>query len=280
LAQELDKKTRIIHKYAWGFKEYENEKIRLLNDKKLKELGYKFETFSGSDSVSPNSTLKRLVQDIKDKDSLSLLIDVSAMSRTWYGAIIQALAQIQNDCAIRSIFAYCPACWKEERSTFPPNEILAPLPGYSSHELPNKPTALVIGLGQEEGRALGLKEHLDPELCICFYTKPSIDDRYAESVFTINQDLLENMDQNCIYSYNIFDTFGTYRIMESVCNGLMKNYRVVMASLGPKIFGIYCLLLATTNPAISVWRVSPASKQKPVDQKPAKNNIFFTVDWK
>jgi hypothetical protein len=280
LAQDLAKhKVNIANKYAWGFKEYSQEKIRLKNDLAVKELGYKQEIFPGNNSLLPNIRIKELLMDGNRKKQLIYIVDVSSMSRTWYGAIIQALSQLSYDGPIRTIFAYTPAVCRGEVSPFPPNEVLAPLPGYSSHALPNKPTALIIGLGQESGRALGLKEHLDPEAVLCFYTDPSTDCNYINKVLDANQDLLERLDQNYIYKYNVMDTFGTYKTLESICNGLMRDFRVVMASLGPKIFGIYCLLLATQKQNLSVWRVSPASSQKPVDQKPSQDRIYFAVDW-
>jgi hypothetical protein len=279
LAKFLSRKENILQKMVWGFKEYHSEKSRLKNDEIFKSLSYHFTTFSGSDSVLPYSIVKTLLGEQDGKERLTFLIDVSAMSRTWYGAIIRALAEVKYDIPIRTIFAYTPAIWKNEKYEYPPIEVLAPLPGYSSHALPNKPTALIIGLGQEDGRALGLKEHLDPQKYVCFYTSPGIDQHYEDEVIAANSDLLEKLDLNCRYAYNIYDTFGSYKMLESVCNGLIRDYRIVLASMGPKIFGIYCFLLATAKPEISVWRVSSATSQKPIDQKPSKERILFRVDW-
>jgi len=280
LATSLEKnKIRILSKFAWGFKEYNQEKVRLKNDSDLKKLGYEITPFSGSDSETPYKIIRELLLSYSEEQKVTFLFDISSMSRTWYAAIIQALAHFEFSVRVRTIFAYIPAVWKQNSSSFPPNEILAPLPGYSSHALPNKPTALVIGLGSESQRSIGLKEHLDPQLLICFFTNPGIDQNYENSVLSANQDLLENMSENNIYAYNIYDTFGTYITLESVINGLTKDYRVVLASLGPKIFGIYCLLISIANPSISVWRVSPATRQEPIDEKPTKKGIFFAIDW-
>lgn len=280
-AEKIDKlKVKVAHKYVWAFTENSTEKMRLKNDEKFKKLGFKPTIISGSDSQKPNKIIKKMLSEIKTNNQVTLLIDISSMTRTWYGAIIEALAQVESPIPLRTIFAYVPAVWKPVNKEYPSNEILGPVSGYSSHELPNKPTALIIGLGQEEGRALGLREHLDPEALVCFYANPSIDKRYEELVFEENKDLLDNLNSDYIYAYNIFDTFGTYKTLESVCNGLIRDYSIVLASLGPKIFGIYCFLLATMQPTISVWRVSPATKQEPIDHKPVKQYISFIVDWK
>jgi hypothetical protein len=86
-------------------------------------------------------------------------------------------------------------------------------------------------------------------------------------------------NQEQIYAYDLFDTFATYKILESVCQGLLRNYRVVLASLGPKLFGLYCFLLHTNLREVSVWRVSPGTRERPVDKKPKRQQIILEVDW-
>jgi len=82
-----------------------------------------------------------------------------------------------------------------------------------------------------------------------------------------------------LFTYDLFDTFGTYAKLESICHGLSRNYCVVLASLGPKIFALYCFLLQLNIEDISVWRVSPATRQLPVDRKPSRASIFCVIEW-
>jgi hypothetical protein len=46
---------------------------------------------------------------------------------------------------------------------------------------------------------------------------------------------------------------------------LRDSYRVVLASLGPKLYGLLCFLLATRFNDISVWRVSAGVFGQPRD---------------
>ena len=266
-------------KCAWGFEEYADNPVREKNDTLLKRMGYKISVISGSDGESPEKWVSYLLTQNSDKP-LSLAIDISSMTRTWYGGIVKALSRVKHPYPVRSVFVYTPAVWSENKEPTPPNEVVGAVPGYASHALPDKPAALVIGLGKDYDRALGLNDYLDPHTTVCFYPSPGADPRYEPAVLDANADLLKSISDEYRYAYDLYDPFGSYKTLESVCQGLLRDYRVVLASLGPKIFGLYCFFIHVNYPEVSVWRVSPAARQKPVDHKPEKERIFLDVCWK
>jgi hypothetical protein len=278
IAKALTRVSNNAKKIAFGFAEYRTAPTRIQNDRVLKKLGFQIEIKSAGDGFSSDMWVYELLENCKDKDNISILIDISAMSRTWYGGIIKALRHCQLKNKIQATFAYTPTRINTPKPS-PPNEIVGPVFGYSALSRPNLPTALILGLGNDPGRALGLNDFLDPQVTICFYPKPGIDTRYEKMVSDANTDLFEIIDDQYIMYYDIFDVFGTFKKIESVCQGLIRNYRVVLASLGPKIFSLYCFLLNTDYPEISVWRVSPAMRQLPVDLKPSTSRIFVKTTW-
>jgi hypothetical protein len=266
-----------VSKYAWGFKEYQDDPVRMKNDASLERMGYGMSIISSSDSDLPEKTLSDII--LESSRPLSLVVDISSMTRTWYGGIIKALSRAKHNFPIDIIFAYTPAVWSKNVEPIPPNEVVGPVSGYSSHVLPNKPTALIIGLGREDERAIGLIEYLDPKTTVCFYASPGSDVRYEDEVVGANDILFPPISPEKNYPYDLFDTFGTYKMLESVCQGLVRDYRVVLVSLGPKIFGLLCFMINISLPEISVWRVSPATRQTPIDHKPEKKKILLDVQW-
>jgi hypothetical protein len=202
------------------------------------------------------------------------------MTRTWYGSIIHTLWTETKFDIINANFIYVPAVYpKKNNPEYPPNEIVAPVNGFSSLNFSDKPIALIIGLGIDKGRAIGLKESLDPDLTITFYTNPCSDRRYLVKMMKSNEDFLELIPNECRFEYPINDSITTYNILESVCSGLFKNYNIVLTSLGPKIFGLCCFLLSSRFPQISVWRISAGSSSNVIDHKPSKMHVLLETTW-
>lgn len=261
---------------AWGFMQHQDNKIRRQNDKTLEKLGYHISVISGNDGESTESWIHSLLTK-NVAEPLTFIVDISSMTRNWYGGIVKAVANSRRQGGLRILFAYTPAQWIDIQEP-PPNEVLGPVAGFASHSLPNLPTALIMGLGKDQDRAIGLSDILDSEITIGFIPSRG-DKKYDAVVFKANEDLLNSLSDEALYRYNIFDTFGTFKMLESVCQGLSRSCRVVLASLGPKLFGLYCFLIAANNDEVSVWRVSAATRQEPYDLKPDSQRIVFDTEW-
>src|SRR4029450_13259183 len=90
-------------------------------------------------------------------------------------------------------------------SEYPANRVVAPVAGFAGNTLPDRPTALILGLGYEKDRAIGLKDHLDPQLTILFYADPANDPRYVPQVLTVNGDLVREVGEDCLFTYPFSD---------------------------------------------------------------------------
>ena len=264
-------------KIAWAFVEQASSEVRVQNDDVLTRLGYDLVLLSEGSS---EDAARFFCQALTNGGSRRrVLIDISSMTRAWYGGMVKALSQLQYPEPITTRFAYTPAEYMPPPPQYPPNEVLRPIPGFSSLSLPDKPTALILGLGHDPERALGLKDHLDPQMTLLFRADPGIDPRYGESVLTANRDLIDMVGRDHLFSYPLGDCVTTYKIVESACRGLLRDWRLVICSLGPKLFGLVSFLLATYYEEISIWRVSACAKHQPFDHKPGGAPIVFEIGW-
>lgn len=265
---------------AFGFKEKKEEGARISNDQKFKNNGFELIEMPNKASDEIVEMLERLLNEL-NLDCCRVLIDISSMTRSWYGGIIRALRKESTFSKIIADFIYTPAVYnKIDVDDYPPNEIVASVKGFSSLCFPDKPTALVLGIGWDKQRAIGLFEELDPKIAIVFHTFPGSDKRFAKDSLKANKELLYLLPKNNIYGYPMNDTITTYNILESVTSGLIEEYNVVLASLGPKIFGLCCFLLSTKYPEMSVWRVGAGSKGPVVDHKPSRKKVILETEWR
>ncbi len=265
-------------KHAWAFVEHAETETRKANDRLLKSLDYRSTSLKES---ALNAASSLFIEDIGQLQSkpLRVLIDISSMTRAWYGGIVRALIRLQHSNTIVTRFVYVPAEYSDPPPSYPPNEVLAPVAGFTSLSLPDKPTALIIGLGYDPDRALGLNDHLDPEMTLLFHADPGSDPRYAQKVVEVNKDLIEIVRPDRLFSYPLHDSVAIYKLLESASRGLLRDWRLVLCSLGPKPFGLMCFLLAAYYEQISIWRVSAGAREAPIDRKPKANPILLDVEW-
>lgn len=136
------------------------------------------------------------------------------------------------------------------------NVVVGPIPGFTSVMPPNAPTALIIGLGCESGRASSLLEYIDPAVIYLCYSDPVKESRYLDDIFTANHEVLTETPAEKIFRYPISDFFATSLLLSSLIGPLKENHRTIIAPLGPKPFSLACLIQAVVNPEIDVWRIS------------------------
>jgi len=82
---------------------------------------------------------------------------------------------------------------------------------------------LVIGLGYERERALGLFEYVDPAVSFAFYTDPAPDQRYRDVVLANNSALLKRIPKELIYRHPPADLQRTGNFLLSLYAGLRDD---------------------------------------------------------
>lgn len=252
------------NKVAICFEEWPRALARPRNDKIFAKLGFEKHVCSGGDPRPIENVVERAVRQA-NLHSKAIGFDVSSMTRAWHGGVIRELRTIEVEEELDSFFTYVPAEFTPPSNRIPPNEIVAPVDGFASLAVPDLPIAAIIGLGYEPERALGLQQFLDPQLTLLMIPRKGESDPYYSELKHNNRGLLNRTEAKWIFEYDLTEPASTFSTLASVISGLRESYRIVLVSLGPKIFGILSFLLATRFQDVSVWRVSAGSHGKPRD---------------
>jgi len=249
---------------------------RRQNDRDFRRLGFELIKSAGSSSKPITAEIIAAFRSVR-RDDVTVLVDYSSMTKIWYAAILRLFAAI--DAAVRQLnvyFAYSPS--KFSRPTQPaPNQYMGPVPGFYNLDLPDRKTALVIGLGYEAERALGLVDYVEPAETFAFYTDPAPDRNFPKTVRRNNAQLLRRLGSSRTFKYPAEDLQTTATILLSLALGLAKDFRVILAPLGPKPFALLCFLLASRYEEFDVWRVSSGEQGRALDRPPGGKLIVARV---
>lgn len=207
---------------------------------------------------------KTLRDTYPDRDHFSgakILVDVSSMSRTVVSAIVSRLLDSEYFDGAEIAFVYAVANFTEPSSfdfDFLNFEPIGEFSGWTS--APEKPVAMVLGLGYEADHALGAVEYLDPSATFCFFPKGS-DGRFADAVEKANEPLLSQLKPSRVVRYPVSDPLHTFSLLSSILQSMLANARFVLVPMGPKIFVALCLVCQRVfGEEVSVWRASGHSQ--------------------
>ncbi|MGJ8643690.1 MAG: hypothetical protein ACSHX9_09805 [Luteolibacter sp.] len=254
------------------------------NDESFKSLGF--------DLVQGDGNRQEIVRDVLSETLASrsantalfrVLVDYSSMTKTWYAAVLNWVREIDNsELTIEVYFFYSCSNYSAPRAAAP-NSYAGAIKGFSSLRSPRCPTALIVGLGYQTERAVGLVEYLEPDETHLFYTDPASDKRFVKAVTKNNSALIENLGEGRVFNYPYSNLRTTSLLLASLALGLARTHRLILAPLGPKPFSLLCLLLAYEHPdSIDVWRVGSGSQGQPYPRRPSGEliickTVFFGI---
>jgi len=244
----------VKNKVVFGFKDHSDNPVRKINDNIFNDLGFITEHFMGNNWEGIQTFLILFFNNLRENEEISILVDYSSMTRLWYATILKYITAYCDYKGILNLyFSYTKAKYSPPSETevnFTVN--FDPLPGYNKLSIPDKPTALIIGLGYEKSRATGLIEYFDAQEVFLFYSDNVL---YHEKIKEANKKLLETYSDS-IFVFPLNDIASTKTILENLCNRLSSDFRVVITPCGPKPFTLITFLLAIENLNIDTWRVS------------------------
>lgn len=251
---------------ALGFDNFRTNGYRNTSDNFYNKRKYDFFISEADSGTNIIKILGEIFENIQDE--VNLLVDYSSMSRIWYSTIISYLKLHEYKSKISVYFIY-----SYSNFSYPSNEIkrnihIGPIDNYSSLSIPDKPTALIIGLGHEKERAFGLTEYLDAETYL-FYNDSFRNQKYYNSVINANKRLLQETKEENKFEYSVYDLEGTESLLFSLCKSLIDDYRIILAPTGPKPFTLICLLMSLRIPNLDVWRISAGNERVPVNSTPS-----------
>ena len=243
------------------------------NDEIFHRAGAEIVSMQGDSCQSVREQLKRRIEAVEG-DEVRVFIDYTSMTRSWYAGAIEALGSVQEKKRVECVFSYSPARFTSPLAATP-NSVVGPLPGFCGLDVPDKPSALIIGLGYERDRALGLFQYVDPAVSFVFYTDPVLDPKFLDAVKASNATLLNVLPKENIYTHPLSDLQRTGDLLLSLCSALRDDYRIILAPLGVKPFSLICLLLAARFRDLDVWRVSPGTKSPPQEREPLNSLLML-----
>jgi hypothetical protein len=196
-------------------------------------------------SANARSVVRECLSSMK-KSRASVVVDISSLNRR---LIAELLLEI---CASRDLIesfqiVYTPQQYVEPEAGFSkigPMQAMAPeLTAFDSD--PDKPIALMLGLGFEYGLGLGLIDLVEPERTVCFKAT-GFDQRYEDAVKRANFDFQFLTANLLVRSYTLIDPLAAYSELNNVAYGLLSSHRIEIVPLGPKLFTAFAILLSLT----------------------------------
>lgn len=187
--------------------------------------------------------------------SISVSVDYTVMSQLWYSSILVFLNNLNIKKKIDLYFSYTQSKFYKPSNSNNCNYKFQPLKGYSNISIPNKPTALILGVGFENRRAFSLKEYLDAEEVYVFITDKLSAPQFNKEVYIQNRDIIAQMNDDHILEYPVLDILYTRKILYDLCKNLSNDFRVLIAPCGPKTFSLVSAIVAMQIPNIDVWSI-------------------------
>ena len=269
----------ITNRIGLCFAEWPDQLSRLDNERILRERGFKLDTVGSNDPDRVAEIVRNTIEGSPKNESIA--IDVSSMTRAWHGSIVRTLKSLTFPGTLETFFAYVPAKFSAPPRHTPSYEVVAPVSGFASLSPPDLPVAAVIGLGYERERALGLQQLLDPKRTILLIPRfRSRDDKYYPQVLHSNRDIRMRTPRELQFEYWLDEPTSTFGLLSTLVSGLLPSYRVVLASIGPKMLGILFFLLTTKFPQVSVWRASSGIHGKPRQSVgDLEHPVVLSVAW-
>lgn len=205
-------------------------------------------------------------------------IDISSMTRKRLATIVELCCSGLMKSGASIDFLYSLGAYSPPPTEIAPNTHFGPISpffaGWTTD--PNKPPVAIVGLGYEEGKALGATEYLQADEAWAFIPQSPIE-TYLSAVKEANSTLLSFLPSRQQINYRPDDPIGCYSLLESLLHGVAPFGRPIILPFGPKIFTLMALLACTKYSEASVWRVSAQENEIPSDRLPSECVIGVRV---
>jgi hypothetical protein len=211
-------------------------------------------------------------------EPIHCLLDITVMSRSRLATIIVFLIENLHKNSTVTI-CYELAEYTEPSGDLSPIRYVGPIADSLSGTIGdiNLPSSIVIGLGYEIGKGIGISNNLDTEKTFLFIPRGK-DTRFENKVISNNKLLIDDTPKNHIFYYDISNPFKTYVDLRETMLAIMDITRPVIVPLGPKIFSALCVIFSKEMDCeVPVWRVSSEHHETPVDRKSSGNRFYLSL---
>jgi hypothetical protein len=178
--------------------------------------------------------------------TLSVMIDISVMSRLMLADMCILLRRLTESAPISLLTAYVPSDYTkpgEPHVLSVARPVRPEFAGWSSR--PDLPLAAIIGLGYEEGLALGAMEYLNPSKVWAF-VPVSDEPRFLSDVLKANEIVQKQFDSAFI-QYALQKPIRLRSKLDELIRGVTGRFRIVIVPFGPKLFSWISMIVASTE---------------------------------
>lgn len=260
-------------KHVFGYNSYRDEFSYPKNKKIFEENNC---SIHEGDDNSTIENFKQIIDGITDR--VDVFVDITVMSRHRLATLILMLLRGLSQ-GSRIMISYTPSKYiKPVQGTSPirmVGDITMDLGNYLGDL--SLPTSLILGLGYEKDKALGVCNYLDVHNTFLFIPV-SDEDKFEHSVRINNSILIQSLQTEKIFTYKVESPYTTYLDLKSLLLSLIDNSRPLLVPLGPKILSAVSVIIGhELHPRVPVWRVSSEHHETPKDRPSSGKTINFTV---
>lgn len=260
---------------ALGY-EYHLDKLSYPANRKELEEG-QVKIFEGADEFVFGDFVN-YCDSIFDDEPKSVLLDITVLSRHRIAMVLDYLLCGLAEGSKISI-GYSLSCYvSPPEDTTPVRKVteIADQFGGLLGDL-SKPTSLIIGLGYEKNKALGLSNYLEAGCEFVFIPKSSEKD-FECDVRKNNEEFLSQVPEKNVFTYDVGSPYSTYLDLKSLLLSVSEYSRPLVVPLGPKILAAICVILGREMyPDVPVWRVSSEHMEEPVERAANGEVISFSI---
>ncbi len=211
-------------------------------------------------------------------DATNVMVDITVMSRhrlaTVISILVDKLPKGSSVTVVYTLSEYVPP----PTGVSPVKKVCEIANGFegSLGDL-SLPTTVILGLGYEEGKALGVSNYLEAWRDYLFIPRSPIPE-FEELVRRNNLDLIMSTPTERTLVFSVTSPYSTYLDLRALVLELREISRPLLIPLGPKVFAALCVVLGKElAPDLPVWRVSSEYLEEPIDRPPSVHEIAFTI---
>jgi hypothetical protein len=214
-----------------------------------------FISYSGS--VTESSAIEKLVGEICNKniEKLNILIDYSCMPKKWYSVILDNITRNNfKSKKINLFLSYTPKIF-EQTKKISNTEYFGPIIQDKDRLNKKKPVTIIAGLDNNAKLLNEAITKIRPLKILAFVPESRTDPEYTYSVAENNRSLLDKLNSNHIFRYDMSHPDAINSLLTSCCLDHRINQEVMIIPQGPKVFSMMALLLSVRYPDIKLWEI-------------------------
>lgn len=198
-------------------------------------------------------------------------VDISSMTRLRLADTMVAIYfdRSEHKSSIAVDWIYSPSRYSTRLLNTGPVQFNDAIPNFEGWGDPVMPLHAVVGLGLEGDLALGVLDDLEPADTTVF-EPVGFDEAYDRKINERNRNFISGVPLHRRFRYDVTSPYASFLTLSSAVSALSSVDRVVILPLGPKIFALMSLLIASVEQeTVTIWRLSADVLGEPIDRKAA-----------